>query len=188
MGKAGAHISEADRKRILDMFDSGITRQDIQIQTGISQPTIRKVLSEAGHPPREINTPHRLTEAQKQQIVDLHNSGIGYTAIARNMSVSTRTVLNVIKERVDGIVSKTQSPITPYQFIKAWQESRTADEVAIQLGMTVQQVLQRAYNYRAKGVTLKSHTVGGKRYDWSELAEFAALFEDSIGHDDPSEH
>jgi transposase len=62
------------------------------------------------------------------------------------------------------------------EFIKAWQESDNADEVAAMTGLSLSIVYQRAYQYRAKGVPLKRYKFGN-RYDWEELKEFAELFD-----------
>jgi hypothetical protein len=170
-------IPDAVQQRIVEMFESGFSRSSIQVETGITQPTIRKILKSAGYAPKTINDPAQLTDSKVQQIVTLRNQGFGPVLIAREVGVSKRTVLNVIKEHVEGIKSTTSSPVSAHAFIKAWQESAGADEVALKLGITVANVLSRAYNYRLKGVPLKRFA-RGDRYDWDELREFAELFLD----------
>lgn len=45
--------------------------------------------------------------------------------------------------------------VDPEKFVRAWQASETAQEVADRLGMPKSNVLSRAANYRKKGVVLK---------------------------------
>lgn len=53
--------------------------------------------------------------------------------------------------------------VTPEEFIKAWQESETAQEVADKLGMPKPIVLARASAYRGEGVKLKKMRRENKR-------------------------
>ncbi len=47
------------------------------------------------------------------------------------------------------------SKITPEQFVKTWQASKSAAEVAEKLGMPYTAVWNRVSHYRAKGIKLK---------------------------------
>ena len=47
--------------------------------------------------------------------------------------------------------------VTPEDFVTAWQTSTSAQEVARKLGLSHQSVLNRAQNYRKKGVPLKKY-------------------------------
>ena len=45
--------------------------------------------------------------------------------------------------------------VTPAEFVKAWQESQTADEAAKKLSMPKPTVLARVSEYRSMGIKLK---------------------------------
>lgn len=53
------------------------------------------------------------------------------------------------------------SRVTPNEFVKIWQKSRSRKEVAVKLGMTTDAVLARAKRYHHAGVNLK------KLDDWN---------------------
>jgi hypothetical protein len=53
--------------------------------------------------------------------------------------------------------------VTPQEFIRAWESSSTAEEVAEILGMPKAIVLARASNYRLQGVKLKKMPRQNKR-------------------------
>lgn len=53
--------------------------------------------------------------------------------------------------------------VSPEEFVVAWEESGSVDEVSSRLGMPKPNVTARASSYRAKGVTLKQMPRGGNR-------------------------
>lgn len=61
---------------------------------------------------------------------------------------------------------------TPKEFVKAWQESSSLEEVARKLGMKPKTVHSRASFYKRKGVPLKKMR-GGRSVDWDELKKYA---------------
>jgi hypothetical protein len=66
------------------------------------------------------------------------------------------------------------SHASPAEFVKAWQESFSAREVAKKVGSTKGACFRRAYRYREKGVPLKfMMDVPCEPIDWDELAEYA---------------
>jgi hypothetical protein len=66
------------------------------------------------------------------------------------------------------------SHASPAEFIKAWQESFSAREVAKKVGSTKGACFRRAYRYREKGVQLKyMMDVPAEPIDWPGLAEYA---------------
>jgi len=66
------------------------------------------------------------------------------------------------------------SHASPAEFIKAWQESFSAREVAEKVGSTKGACFHRAYRYRENGVPLKyMMDVPAEPIDWEELAEYA---------------
>ena len=63
--------------------------------------------------------------------------------------------------------------VQPREFVVAWQECETIDEVAERLGMNKMSVRQRAYSYRRMGVPLKSMRTGANKVDWKDLRDLA---------------
>jgi transposase len=63
----------------------------------------------------------------------------------------------------------------PKTFIKTWQQSESAREVAEKLNINLTSVHQRVCSYRKHGVNLKKMKAAhvGNAYDWSALAKFA---------------
>ena len=47
--------------------------------------------------------------------------------------------------------------ISPEDFVTTWQTSTSSTEVARKLGLSLQSVINRAQNYRKKGVPLKRY-------------------------------
>lgn len=170
-------ISDQERQRIVELYESGVSRQEIGIEMGLSQPTIRKILAEAGYPPKQINQRARIGRRTKAKIVEMYNLGYSSLEIADALGISKRSVLNVIKERVDKIERTHKGSVGPEEFIATWQTSLTIDEVAKRLGITVQMAYARATHYRSKGVPLKRYKFGGA-YDWDDLASLAETFDD----------
>lgn len=177
-------ISQKQAETIVKLYEKGLSRVEIQIKTGITQPSIRKILAKAGYPPNEKREPTNITNELRQQIIDAHNSVMSAGAISEKFGIAKRTVLNILKDGAEQLTTGKNTAISPMEFIKAWQESDNVDEVAAKIGIPHRQVYQRAYQYRAKGVPLKRYKFGN-RYDWDELKEFAELFEnDEEDNDD----
>lgn len=64
--------------------------------------------------------------------------------------------------------------VQPRDFIKAWQESSTKQEVSEKLGIDIGPVASRGAMYLRKGVPLKNlPPVGQPAHNWAELAEYA---------------
>lgn len=59
--------------------------------------------------------------------------------------------------------------INAEDFVKTWQESQSADEVAQKIGTSRLYVTQRSYLLRKKGVKLKRMTGGPARIDVAAL-------------------
>ena len=60
------------------------------------------------------------------------------------------------------------------EFIKAWQQSRTVQQVADALGITRKQAIWTAGNYRERGLILKFYSRGTRyRRDWLALQKLA---------------
>jgi hypothetical protein len=60
---------------------------------------------------------------------------------------------------------KTQYGVTPQRFVKVWQTSSTAEEVARRLNMPKSIVHARASNYRQQGIKLKKLARSSKGLD-----------------------
>ena len=170
-------ISDQERQHIVELYKSGVSRQDIGIKMDLSPPTIRKILSEEGYPPKQISRNDGIGRRTKAKIVEMYNLGYSSLKIAEALGISKRSVLNVIKESVDKIERTHKGTVGPEEFIATWQTSLTIDEVAKRLGITVQMAYARASQYRAKGVPLKRYKFGGA-YDWDDLAALAETFDD----------
>jgi transposase len=169
-------ISQEDAEQIVKLYKKGLSRVEVQIETGITQPTIRKILAKAGFPPNEIREPTKITSEIRDAIIAAHNAGMSAGTISEKFGIAKRTALTILKDGAEQLTTNTRSDVSPMEFIKAWQESDNADEVAAMTGLSLSIVYQRAYQYRAKGVPLKRYKFGN-RYDWEELKEFAELFD-----------
>lgn len=77
------------------------------------------------------------------------------------------------KVEVKNDKSNGATRVNPQEFVLAWQESETIDDVAERLGMNKMSVRQRAYSYRRKGVPLKSMRTGANKVDWESLVALA---------------
>jgi hypothetical protein len=75
-------------------------------------------------------------------------------------------------------------PVTPRQFVQAWQESASLAEVAQKVRSKKNACRVRAYRYRQRGVPLKEFPpVEIEATDWDELADYAA----SLVPDEPED-
>lgn len=181
-------ISAEGKKRIVELAEQGMSRLEIQVETGYSQPSIRRVLAQAGYPSREIRPAVTTTKEKIEEVVRLYKEGVGSTTIAKRLDMNKRVVLNIIAEHVKGIRAGYRAGNVPAEeFIEAWQTSDGYEEVARKLSMTVQAVRQRADKYRSRGIPLKLYA---NRQDWQELAELAEIFlenEEEIEEDQEEE-
>ncbi len=64
-----------------------------------------------------------------------------------------------------------KSQCTPEQFVKAWQEADTVQDVANSLGMSYASIISRSRNYIAKGINLKLMTKDRNVVDVDKLNE-----------------
>lgn len=62
--------------------------------------------------------------------------------------------------------------VTPEEFVTTWQTSTSSTEVARKLGLTLQSVINRANNYRKRGVPLKKYG-GFVKCNYDALADLA---------------
>ncbi len=69
---------------------------------------------------------------------------------------------------------KTRVAVSPEAFVRAWQSSKTVDEVAQKTGLDLRAARQRASIYRKKGVPLQRFA-GGRfsKPDWAALTALA---------------
>jgi len=64
--------------------------------------------------------------------------------------------------------------VTPEDFVRAWQSSKSLAEVAEKTGMRTESVRARGFRFRKKGVPLKSlSTAGRPATDWEALKKLA---------------
>lgn len=166
--------SEETRQQVVDLYRSGYSRLEIQVETGISQPTIRKILAENGYPPREIRDPVRLTAEVCERIIEMRNAGASVAQIEDQTGVSKRSIWHVIKQYVDHIHPHRRGTISAEQFIAVWQKAASVDDVARELGISVESASHRAGTFRQKGIPLKKMPTA-QPYYWDDLAEFATL-------------
>lgn len=66
--------------------------------------------------------------------------------------------------------------VTPEEFVKIWQSSQTAKEIAEKTGSTPGNVCARAYHYRKKGVKLKMLNSGPQPMDCVALNKIAVQY------------
>jgi hypothetical protein len=65
-------------------------------------------------------------------------------------------------------------PVSPREFIKAWQESNSVAEVAQKVRAKKNAVRVRAFRYRQLGIPLKEFPpVEYEPTDWGQLAQYA---------------
>lgn len=176
-------MSEEQRNRVLELHEAGYGRTQIQIETGVSQPTIRKILRDAGYDIRDAGKPTIITNELRDKVVELRNRGLSYRTIAEQVKLAKRTVMNIVADNASKVDGHGNSP-SPEEFIRTWQENASLAEVAAKLGMPVTAVASRAYAYRLRGVPLKKYRFGG--YNWDELREFAELFQEDEEEDEQS--
>lgn len=65
-----------------------------------------------------------------------------------------------------------KNSVPPEEFIRAWQTSKTLDDVKTKTGMPRANCLTRASYYRRKGIQLKT-LVSAQKHDWTALADLA---------------
>lgn len=219
--------------RILVAYNAGQPLKEIARQAGVSEPTLNKILRDAGVAPRPTQRPNRRTpDDVRETLVSLHLAGYTAEAVARETGVPRATVLNILKasgvyrrppsaavpgalqelplveiaDRVnrgesiyalsrefgvtfsglrkrlekDGLIPpqpRRRGAISPFEFVQAWQESSSLDEVCDRLGVGKKYAYSRAVRYRRQGVPLKLFA-HGRALSWGDLADFAALFGD----------
>jgi len=67
-----------------------------------------------------------------------------------------------------------QRSVTPEEFVRAWQASKSLAEVAEKTGMRVESVRARGFRFRKKGVPLHSFGATGRpATDWEALKKLA---------------
>lgn len=175
-------ISEDVESDIVALHKGGKSRTEIKEITGVSLPTIRRVLRENNV---EIMTDKfasdDYSEDQKKEICHRYETGEKPSSIADGMNLNRRGVLKYLRRHYEEAAqSWRQYPnIGPVEFISVWQTASSTQEVAKALGMTETAVRSRAYSYRKRGIELKK--MNGDAYDWQALAKYASLFEDNNG-------
>ena len=169
------NITDEVEAKVIELHNKGLMRVEIQEQLGITQPTIRKILSLHNVASRNGDYgKEESTEAERQKAISLYNDGLSSSQVAKKLGFSKKWVLNVIRGHVDDISSQTKSDISPELFISAWQKAESIEMLAADLGETQARVLNRGYRFKQRGVPLKSLRTS-RGYNWDDLAELAAL-------------
>lgn len=160
------------------MFRAGVTRTDICAKTGLSMPTVRKVLAQNGTPPRDMRERTAITDEIRTRVVELYNQLHSAGRVAEQVGINKRTVLNIVSEEIYDIRPKGREVVSAELFIKAWQETEWTEDTARILGLSVRQVHARAHTLRTKGIPLRKHLRPATytKRDWSELADLADLY------------
>ncbi len=172
-------LTEDLRARIVALFESGRSRADIQRETDVSQPTIRRVLAGAGYPPDTKNRTE-VDDDLRRAVKDRYEQVRNARKVAAEFGLARRTVLGIIADLSGELRPRGGGSVSAEAFIKAWQEGDNLYDVARALGLTLAGVHSRAMQYRTKGVPLKRYARSA-RYDWETLKAFAELFVDKDG-------
>lgn len=159
---------------VCTLYQRGLGCDTIARELDVSRSVVLQTLKAAGVARRPLSTsPGALKELPLPVIADRHLAGgESLLDLAAEFGVSYAG----LRERLerDGLIPITRrGKFNAFEFIQAWQEAESLDEIAERLGIPRGLASARATRYRAQGVPLKRF---GSPLDWSELAEFAALF------------
>lgn len=80
-------------QKVKDLGLSGTSVGEIERQTGVTRPTIRRILDSVGVRPR----PRSHSEEKRARIIEMYTAGVGCRSIAREMDISSSSVLVTLK-------------------------------------------------------------------------------------------
>lgn len=84
-------ITEEIKQRIVELYKQGQTRKSIESETGVSQPIIRKVLAEAGFPPR-AKKPQSQPAVSAEDFVIAWQQSSSVKEVAQKLNLDPRVV------------------------------------------------------------------------------------------------
>jgi transposase len=176
------HTQEEMRLTIIELHLAGYNATGIARETGVTRQTVLNILKASNVYRRPPNAPRpfALRELPLVEIADRINAGETVYTLAKEFGVTFGGLRKRLEK--DGLIPPqprrtAKTGISPFEFIQAWQESSSLDEVCDRLGVSKKYVAARANAYRRQGVPLKEYGYG-RSLDWRDLAEFAALFND----------
>lgn len=175
------------RENIISLHIGGYTSGAIERETGITDTTILKILRESGvyrRPPGVVE-PADLKALPLEAIA--HRNQVGRESLhklAEEFGVSYAGLRKrLIADDLIPPQQRSRTGIGPFEFVQAWQESASVEEVCDRLGVSHKYAWARATYFRQRGVPLKRFAHGGAM-PWDDIAAFAALFNEEGGEDD----
>lgn len=170
--KTMTYISDETRQDIVTLRQEGKPHREIAESTGLHRVTVGKKLRKAGYK-TEMK---QVTADVIKTIVELRSKNFSYAAISKRVGFSSNAIMYALIDHANEIVMITASgrpQVSPEEFIVAWQESSSLQEVSLRLGMRAAAVYARARNYRERGISLKTYKHA--RYQWEDVARFAEM-------------
>lgn len=162
------------RAQIVELYQAGETWAEIIRITGVSSPTVARILREDAVVDRRKTSPRAVGEDLIKKIIELRGRNMRISAIAKMVQRDPHTVSYVLADHANQIPMSNPEQISPEEFIVTWQQSSDINEVALKLKMKKVLLVSRANYYRARGVDLKRFQRDGK-YHWTDLKKLAQM-------------
>ena len=125
--------------QLIELYSSGLTVNQIAVETGIYNQKVKKLLKEAGvygTAPEKLSSFHN-------EIVKLCNEGINYQEIAKQIGTSRWKVVEYCKK--NGLYERTKVEPTPElneEILRLYEEGVSSSKIAKQVGVSKWYVLQ----------------------------------------------
>ncbi len=86
-------VNDDAKAALLDSYRNGVPASQLASEFGISRQSVNKLAEQAGLPRRVT----RLTQAEKDEIIRLYQSGLGLGAVSKRVGRSKAAVLGILR-------------------------------------------------------------------------------------------
>jgi len=125
--------------QLIELYSSGLTVNQIAVETGIYNQKVKKLLKEAG----VYGTAPEMLSGYHDEIVKLCNEGVNYQEIAKQVGTSRWKVVEYCKKH--GLYERTKVEPTPElneEILRLYEEGVSSPKIAKQVGVSKWYVLQ----------------------------------------------
>lgn len=102
-------VLRQNKENIIDLYDNGLTQQDIANLYNTSKSSVARFLRSVG-----ITSKVVITDEDEQKIIDLHNNGVGIRDIAKHIGIG--------KERISKVLHKYNVTMKPHRKYSLYED------------------------------------------------------------------
>ena len=111
-GRRSWHLTDADRQKVIDLWQPPVTAAEVAAATGVSEKTVYEILKAAG----VVLTPgrNRFSREQQEAIAAAYAAGASSSALAKEHDVFSSTIVAIVRRFGGQIRPKLSADLPPH--------------------------------------------------------------------------